>query len=258
LAYQAWEANPKDADATIWLGRRYAYLGEFRAAIAVFSGGIADHPTDARMYRHRGHRYITVRDFHAALADLERARQLVRGKPDEVEPDGLPNKSGVPLETLNSNIYYHLGLAQYLLGDFARALITFKDGRTWCKNADNICSMTHWMYMAARRTKNPSADVLKDILAPISADMPVVEYHAYHELCMAYAGLLDIDQLYEDTKAAGTDSVDFATIGYGVGNWHLANGDKERALAIFHEVEAGPQWHAFGHVAAEVELARVK
>ena len=55
-----------------------------------------------------------------AIADLRRASQLVAGKPDEVEPDGAPNKAGIPRSTLQSNIWYHLGLAQYLRGDFRR------------------------------------------------------------------------------------------------------------------------------------------
>src|SRR3990170_2034988 len=46
--------NPDDADATIWLGRRTAYLARYRDAIEIFTNGIEKHPTDPRMYRHRG------------------------------------------------------------------------------------------------------------------------------------------------------------------------------------------------------------
>lgn len=54
-----YEADPGDADAIIWLGRRIAYTGLYREAIDVYSEGIAKHPGDARMYRHRGHRWIS-------------------------------------------------------------------------------------------------------------------------------------------------------------------------------------------------------
>src|SRR5690348_16204327 len=57
------ERNPDSADAAIWVGRRTAYLGRYRDAIAVFTAALAKHPSDPRLYRHRGHRYITVRDF---------------------------------------------------------------------------------------------------------------------------------------------------------------------------------------------------
>ena len=50
------EADPEGADALIWAGRRYAYMGEYRRAIELYSRGLALHPQDARFLRHRGHR----------------------------------------------------------------------------------------------------------------------------------------------------------------------------------------------------------
>lgn len=55
-----YDRDPSNADATIWLGRRLAYLNRFRDAVDVYSRGIQRHPNEARLYRHRGHRYITV------------------------------------------------------------------------------------------------------------------------------------------------------------------------------------------------------
>ena len=46
---------------------------------AAFSRGVAAHPEDPRMYRHRGHRYITVRELDKAVADLSKASALVAG-----------------------------------------------------------------------------------------------------------------------------------------------------------------------------------
>src|SRR5262249_1184270 len=66
-------AKPGDADAMIWVGRRLGYLWRYQDAIAMFSKGIQAHPNDARMYRHRGHRYITTRQFDKAIADFDKA-----------------------------------------------------------------------------------------------------------------------------------------------------------------------------------------
>src|SRR6185503_2528830 len=57
-ARREYERDPNDANAIIWLGRRTAYLGRYGEAIAIFTEGIRKHPRDARIYRHRGHRYI--------------------------------------------------------------------------------------------------------------------------------------------------------------------------------------------------------
>jgi hypothetical protein len=43
-----------------------------------------------------------------------------------------------------------------------------------------------------------------------------------------------------------------------VENWHLYNGRKDEARAAFERVVASQQWPAFGHVAAEADLVRMK
>ena len=124
-ARAAHNADPTNADAMIWLGRRTAYLGEYKEAIRIFTEGIAKFPGDARFYRHRGHRLITLRCFDEAISDLEKAAVITKGKPDEIEPDGLPNAKNVPTSTLQSNIWYHLGLAHYVQGFFKSALLAY-------------------------------------------------------------------------------------------------------------------------------------
>src|SRR5215210_7556621 len=68
-----FDRDPSSAEAAIWLGRRLAYLGRFNDAIAAYTRGIERHPDEPRLYRHRGHRYITIRKFDLAIADLRRA-----------------------------------------------------------------------------------------------------------------------------------------------------------------------------------------
>ena len=68
---------PTNADSIIWVARRLGYLGRFRESIAMYTKGIEQHPDNPWMYRHRGHRYISVRELDNAIADLEKATQLV-------------------------------------------------------------------------------------------------------------------------------------------------------------------------------------
>jgi hypothetical protein len=58
--------------------------------------------------------------------------------------------------------------------------------------------------------------------------------------------------------AAGKDPVSEATLAYGVANWHLYNGRKDEAKALFQKIVTGPDWMPFGFIAAEAELARMK
>jgi len=253
-AVAAWEKAPHDADATLWVGRRLGYLGRFREAVEVFSIGAREHSEDPRFLRHRGHRRITLRDFDGAVEDLQRAAELVEGRPDEIEPDGQPNARGIPLESLKSNVYYHLGLAHFLRGDFESALPAWRSCLEFSGNPDNQCSATHWLYMTLRRLGR--TEEAAEVAAAIRPDFDIVEYHSYHSLCLAYRGDRDIDALYEEARAKGPASSEFATVGFGAANWHLCNGRPARARAILQEVMTSPSWHAFGRIAAEVELAR--
>lgn len=251
-----FDRQPGSADAAIWLGRRTAYLGRYRDASRIFSEGIAKHPSDARLYRHRGHRYISIRDFDKAVADLSRAAELVAGRPDEVEPDGQPNAKNIPTSTLNTNIYYHLGLAHYLKGDFARAADAYRLCMEHSKNADMQVATAHWQYMTLRRLKR-DAEAAK-VLEPITAGMPVIENGSYHKLLMMYKGSSEPDAVLAASKAAPLDAV---TIGYGVANWHIYNGRPEIARAILTAIvdeHGATQWAGFGYIAAEADLARLR
>ena len=172
-AMAAWDKDRNDATALIWVGRRTAYLGRYREAIEIFSEGIARHPADARMYRHRGHRYLTVREIDRAIDDFEKAVTLIAGQPDQVEPDGLPNARNIPTSTLHSNIYYHLALGYYLSGDFSRAADTWAKSRDVLRNADNLVAASHWLYLSLRRAGR-TADAAAALL-PITADLDVIE-----------------------------------------------------------------------------------
>ena len=71
-AERALAATPTNADSLIWMGMRTAYLGRYRDAIDIYSKAIGLHPEDARLYRHRGHRYLSVRELGRAITDLAR------------------------------------------------------------------------------------------------------------------------------------------------------------------------------------------
>lgn len=247
-----YEKNPNDAEAIVWLGRRTAYLGRYAEAIEIFGEGIRKHPRDARMYRHRGHRWITLRQFDRAIADLEKAASLIRGTPDQIEPDGLPNARNIPTSTLQSNIWYHLGLARYLTGDFERALAAYRECMAVSKNPDGIVSTSHWLYMTLRRLGR--ADEAEQVLAPISSDMDVIENTAYHKLLLMYRAEIAPEELSNENPS----TVDGATILYGVGNWYVYGGQPDRARPFFERITSGTQWAAFGYIAAETELRRLQ
>jgi tetratricopeptide (TPR) repeat protein len=244
-----YDKDPNDADNIIWYGRRIAYTGDYRAAIEVFSEGIEKFPDDARLYRHRGHRYISIREFDRAIEDLEHASRLIEGTENEIEPDGMPNALNIPVSSLHGNIWYHLGLAYYLEQDWDNAYRAYKAGFDAGGNDDNRVSTTHWLYMILQRKGDPEAAA--KVLDAISADMKVIENMSYHNLCLFYKGEMTLDELIGDNE----DSPAGAAIMYGAANWHYYTGDIDKANQMLEALVATDAWSAFGYIAAEVDLA---
>jgi tetratricopeptide (TPR) repeat protein len=256
-AMGALEEDPEDADALIWAGRRYAYLGEYRQAIQIFSLGMDFHPGDARFYRHRGHRYITVRELDNAIADFRRAAKLVEGLPDEMEPDGQPNPLGIPTSTLHFNIWYHLGLAHYLKGEMEDAAEAYRRCMEVSEHPDSKVATAHWWYMTLRRldrTRDGEELMASLDLEALAPD--IIESGAYLDLLRLYASPPEESQ--EAVLQLDPGTLEGATFGYGVGNFHLYNGRPDRAREIFQRiVGARDQWASFGYIAAEADLARM-
>lgn len=254
-ARRAEAAHPDDPDALIWVGRRTAYLGRFNDAIAIFTDGISRFPNDARFYRHRGHRYITVRGFDDAIADLERAAALTARIPDEIEPDGQSNARNVPIGSLQSNIWYHLALAHYLKGDWAAAVRAARAGIAVSTTPDRLVSQTHWLYMALRRGGRSAETAAA--LTPIHEDFDVVENQSYYRLLKMYKAGVSAPVM-DSALTAGVRSASDASLAYGLANWFYYSGDTDRAIKAYELLIAGTQWASFGYVAAEADLARLR
>jgi tetratricopeptide (TPR) repeat protein len=246
-------ANPKDAEAIIWVGRRLGYLWRYNDAIAMFTKGIELHPDNAKLYRHRGHRYITIRQFDKAQADFEKAAQLIKGKPDEIEPDGAPNPAGKPRSTLQFNIWYHLGLAYYLQGNYAKAYDAYVECMKVSNNDDSVTATSDWMWMTLMRL-NRKADAAR-VLERITPKMDILENGSYHRRLLMYKGLEKPEALLDTAKA---DDTTIATQGYGVGNYYYVTGNTAKAREVFQKVTSGGGWNAFGYIAAEADLQRLK
>ncbi len=249
-AREALAADPDNLEKIVWVGRRLGYLWRMNEAVEVYTKGIAKHPDYAPLYRHRGHRYISLRKFDLAIADLDKAVELIAGKADQVEQDGQPNRMNMPLTTLKYNIYYHLGLARYLAGDYRGAVIVWREGGEHVRVLDdNRIAMIYWIHNALRHLGRDGA--AKSELIPVADGMNVIENKAYYRLLRMYAGSIKPDALIP----ADTSDLDRATLMYGLGTWHLCNGDTKKARAIYRKIIAGPYWPAFGHIAAEAHLA---
>lgn len=245
------QARPHDPQAHVWWGRRLAYLGRYDEAIHVYSEAIAKFPTHAALYRHRGHRYVTTRRLDLARADFLAAASLVTGRPDEIEPDGMPNAHNIPRSTLHGNIWYHLGLVEFLVDDLVAAEEGFRRALAAATNDDSRVAALHWLYMILRRqARHAEADAA---LSNVHAGMDVIENFAYLDLLRFYKGELPLTALTSDDNHGGWQN---PAIAFGVANRRLVDGDPEAAFVQLREIVETSPWEAFGTIAAEADLAR--
>ena len=184
IALKNFRDRPGDPETHIWLGSRLAYLGDYQKAIRTFSDGAYYFPDDPRFPRHRGHRYITTRKLGLALEDVKLAAKMIEGTKDQVEPDGAPNPSGIPVSSLHSNIWYHLGLTQYLLGDYKGAFSSYERCFNESDNEDKKVSSGYWLYIISKRLKKD--EYAGELLVHFNKDIKLVENFAYLEMLMIY------------------------------------------------------------------------
>ena len=251
-------ADPDNVTRIINAGIARASARRFNSAIEMFTRGIEKYPDEARLYRFRGHRYLSLRRFDDAVRDLERA---------------------VSLDSTNYDIAYHLALAYYLTqryGDAVAAIdkcMQFADDPKWqavedarvnpiwyrsCMSLktddDGRAAMLDWRYRALRRA-GKQADARR-LARAVREGWSVRDNAPYYRALLFYRGIRDESSTLDSLAASGT--LPFATGGYGVANWHLMEGDTARARALFERIVGGPEWPAFGFIAAEVDLARMK
>ena len=252
-AEKKFKADSLNDEQIIWYGRRLAYLGNYKEAIAIYTKGINLHPANARFYRHRAHRYITLRCYDNAITDLKKAVDLIKDQIDEIEEDGIPNERNFPTSTLHTNIYYHLGLAYYLKGDNRQALLAWEKCLDIADNDDMKVATLNWINITLRKMgrQKDAEQHLRDV----SNEMEIIENRDYYSILLMYKSG-DDSKLVEKTQSQQT--VSNATLGFGLATYYQLKGDKDKARDIFEKVVAGNQWSSFGYIAAEAELAKMK
>ncbi len=226
------EANPEDPENLILYGRRLAYLWRYHEAVEIYTKGIDLHPDYAMLYRHRGHRFISIREFEKAVSDLAKASQL---------------------NDKDFDIWYHLGLAHYLRGEFDEARRAYGRCLSVAEDDDSKIAISNWLYITLRRLgeKGEAEKILEDI----TEEMEVVENQSYYDLLLFYKGLKPESEIANKAEAS---DLDLATVGYGIGCWHLYNDKEMEAVSYFEKIVETRYWPAFGYIAAEAELYRMK
>ena len=229
-ARAALAADPKNITRIIDLGVAESGARQFREAIATFTRGLEIEPNNALLLRWRGHRYLSVREFDRAFADLTR---------------------GAALDSTIYGNWYHLGIVQFLRGDFSAAAASFAKAQPIAPDAGELAGSTDWLWMSLSRAGR-GADA-KAMLDRRPDNKPVT--NAYTRRLQLYRGEIGPDAV---VTPADTDEVQVATLSFGLGNWYLVRADKAQARKWFERSVQSGGWPGFGFIASEAELRRLR
>jgi tetratricopeptide (TPR) repeat protein len=233
-ARAALEADPKNIARLIDLGVAQSGARQFREAIATFTRGLEIEPNNALLLRWRGHRYLSVREFDRAFADLTR---------------------GGTIDSTIYGIWYHLGVVQFLRGDFADAAASFARAQPIAPDAGELQGSVDWLWMSLSRAgRSAEAKAMLDRMLDRRSDFKPVT-NAYTRRLQLYRGEIGPDAVLTEKD---NEDVQVATLAYGLGNWYLVRGDKAQARRWFERSIRSGGWPAFGFMVAEVELRRLR
>jgi len=227
-AESALAADPRSIDKIIALGVAQSGVRQYREAIETFTRGLRIAPNNALLYRWRGHRYLSTRQFDRAMDDLTR---------------------GARLDSTIYGIWYHLGIVRFVRRDFAGAADAFTRALPIAPDSGERSGSTDWLWMSLSRAgRKADAQALLDR----HPDVPPAG-NAYTQRLRLYRGEVSPDSVF---TPADTSDIQVATLSYGIGNWYLVRGDSARARTWFERSVASGGWPAFGFIMSEVELRK--
>ncbi|MDQ4080193.1 MAG: hypothetical protein M3125_05485, partial [Gemmatimonadota bacterium] len=118
-------------------------------------------------------------------------------------------------------------------------------------DAGELAGATDWLWMSlARAGRRAEGDAMLRA-RPDSLETT----NAYRQRLRLYRGEIGPDSVL---TPADTSDVAVATLSYGVGNWYLVRGDTAQARRWFERAVASGGWPAFGFMAAEADLQRLR
>lgn len=116
---------------------------------------------------------------------------------------------------------------------------------------DTRVALLDWYWRALNRSGREGEAT--ELLTGVSADMDVPANTAYDHHHLHYRGEMD----EEDLLAGAGDLYRLETVGYGLANRRLIEGDTAAAIEHLNEVTTDSQWPGFGRIAAEADLVRL-
>ncbi len=225
--------DPRNAESHLQKCRALAALRRHDEAIPACTESLRLKPDSAEALRDRGHYYLNLGKTDPGLADLKKAESLTKD---------------------DRGIYYHLGMAYYLKGDFANSAKAYEGCLANSSDDATRVECSAWLYPSLRRAGR-EADA-KKLLDGIHITSLPGHPGNYLDRLLLFKGLKSEDEVAKTMSAEG--GLSESTVGYTIGLWHLLSGRQARARDYFEKAIASKYTPAWGYRASEAELKRMR
>lgn len=230
-------ADPDNAALWMEKGLTLAKSSLYREAEECYAHAIALDPFNAVLYRHRGHRMLSQWRFEDACADFTVAAHLM--------PENGPE---------NWNIWYHLGLSHFLLGEYEKAAEAYQHCLDISKNDGDLIAVCDWYYMTELRLGNPKKAA--QVIEHVHEDFDPGENTAYFRRLLMYKGIVKPEEVLP-ADLNSMEPLEIITMGFGLSNYYYFNGEVDKSNQIIDMIlKAGDEhdcYFAFGYLAALVD-----
>lgn len=216
----------------------------YEQAVLDFSLLLNKEPFNSRIYRHRGHRYLSLANVEQAIADLSLSTRM--------EPEYWKS-------------WDLLGMAFYYLGDFEKALAYYQQGlRVVGLKSKFTAPLLYWSYLCLCRLGRGKTEEAKNLLYMVDTDDPAVQslylwlIRLLRDECTLQE-VYDYEEEYEEKQRADGGSIDYltGTFGYGIAAKYYFDGRKIEAREVMENVvNGGLDWNAWGYIACQKDLER--
>jgi tetratricopeptide (TPR) repeat protein len=237
-------------DDFIEIGKQLVATARYKEAVENYSVGLSKFPNSFKILRHRGHRYLTLRKLDLVVADLLKARDLIKSQPDVWDFDAKGNKT----DTYQHQIEYHLGVYYFLKGSYKEAVAAFEKSLKEAHEGNEIAGTTDWLYNSYQR--NGQKKVAQELLEAITPDFKADHEQAYFRRIMLYKGVIKPDELVDENASPEKLNIQDVTKLYGLANWYQFQGNKEKAKELYARIIQSNSWPAFAFLAAETEMLK--
>ncbi len=231
------DADPENAGLWMEKGLTLAKASLYREAGECYAKAIALDPFNGVLYRHRGHRFLSQWRFEDACADFTlAARLLAENNPEQW------------------NVYYHLGLSHFLLGQYEKAAKAYQRCLELSHTDDEIIAVCDWYYMTELRLGDREA--AEKLLENVHEDFNPGESKDYFRRLLMYKGILKPEEVLP-ADITTLDPLDLITMGFGLSNYYWYHGEPEKSNQVVDMILAAGDsscyYTAFGYLAAKVD-----